>query len=168
MPDTFLYFAYGSNMLSRRLIARTPSAVAVGTGFVEATRLVFDKVSRDGSGKADIEVSPDLEDRVYGVLFRISIDEEGALDRAEGSGYRRGLFQVFMADETVAAHSYVATEKEPTRRPYHWYKELVVAGAVEHDLPSRYLEWLRNVSSQPDPNPARCAENQAMLATPFS
>jgi hypothetical protein len=44
MPETFLCFAYGSNMLTRRLAARTPSAVAVGTAYVEGYRLTFDKV----------------------------------------------------------------------------------------------------------------------------
>ena len=51
MPGTFLYFAYGSNMFVRRLVARTPSAVRIATAFVEGRRLVFDKVSTDGSGK---------------------------------------------------------------------------------------------------------------------
>jgi hypothetical protein len=59
VSDTFLYFAYGSNMLTRRLTlpARAPSAVCAGTGYVECHRLAFDKVSRDGSGKADIEAT---------------------------------------------------------------------------------------------------------------
>ena len=66
-----LYFAYGSNMLSRRLRApnRTPSAVAVGTGFVSGRRLTFDKVSTDGSAKCDIEVTTNPNDWAYGVLF---------------------------------------------------------------------------------------------------
>ena len=55
MPDTetFLYFAYGSNMFTRRLKERTPSVAVADTGFVEGHRLAFDKVSRDGSGKAN-------------------------------------------------------------------------------------------------------------------
>jgi hypothetical protein len=49
-----LIFAYGSNMLERRLTARTPSAIPVGTAYVEEYRLTFDKVSTDGSGKCEI------------------------------------------------------------------------------------------------------------------
>src|SRR5436309_10854406 len=90
MAGMFLYFAYGSNMLTRRLTARTPSAAAVGTGFVEGYRLSFDKVSSDGSGKCDIEPTSNPADRVYGVVFTIADAEAGALDDAEGldRGYR--------------------------------------------------------------------------------
>ena len=44
--ETFTHFAYGSNMLLRRLRAeeRAPSAVPIGTGFLEGRRLTFDKV----------------------------------------------------------------------------------------------------------------------------
>ncbi len=50
----FTYFAYGSNMSVRRLVARLPSASVVTTGFVTGYKLVFDKLSKkDGSGKCD-------------------------------------------------------------------------------------------------------------------
>lgn len=66
--EFFLYFAYGSNMLFRRLKARTPSARLVGVGHVLGYRLVFDKVSKDGSGKCDIERTGVNADMVYGAL----------------------------------------------------------------------------------------------------
>jgi gamma-glutamylcyclotransferase len=167
VSDTFLYFAYGSNMLTRRLTlpARAPSAVCAGTGYVECHRLAFDKVSRDGSGKADIEATGTTTDRVYGVLFRVAAAEESALDRAEGlgKGYRKGNIQVVTPAGAVPATTYIATDKEPACLPYHWYKAIVVAGAIEHGLPNAYIEWLRTVSSQPDPNATRRAENEASL-----
>ena len=49
MTNNFVYFAYGSNVLTRRLLKRTPSAVAIETGFVERHHLTFDKVGSDGS-----------------------------------------------------------------------------------------------------------------------
>ncbi len=48
-------------------------------------------------------------------------------------------------------------------RPYHWYKALVVAGAVEHNLPKNYVEWLRVFESTEDPDAYRRAENEALL-----
>jgi hypothetical protein len=68
MLDRFLYFGNGSNMLSLRLRKRTPSALVVGTGFVEGRRLVFGKVSSDGPGKCNIQPSNELADRVYAPL----------------------------------------------------------------------------------------------------
>src|SRR5260221_8132435 len=102
MTDTFLYFAYGSNMLTRRLTAhnRAPSAVATGTAFAEGYRLTFDKVSTDGSGKCDIEGTGDPTNRVYGVLFQIASADAARLDEAEGlgHGYRKGEIQVVTPD----------------------------------------------------------------------
>ena len=164
-----LYFAYGSNMLSRRLRAsnRTPSAVAVGTGFVSGRRLTFDKVSTDGSGKCDIEVTTNPNDRAYGVLFEIDIAEKPALDRAEGlgEGYREEPVEVVAASGICEAITYVATSKVPALRPYHWYKALVVAGAIEHGLPESYVEWLRTFDSQADPNVKRRAENESLFGS---
>jgi gamma-glutamylcyclotransferase len=144
---------------------RTPSAKAEGIGCVEGHRLVFDKVSSDGSGKADIEATDKMTDRVYGVLFRIDIGEEVSLDRAEGldKGYRKDTLRVVTQAGSVTAKTYIATKKEPACVPYHWYKALVVAGGVEHGLPSPYIEWLRTVVSQPDPKPERRAENEELL-----
>jgi hypothetical protein len=76
-PDRFLYFGYGSNMLTRRLAdpRRAPSARALGVGYVDKHRLTFDKISRgtrQNSGKCDMEATGRDADRVYGVLFSIS------------------------------------------------------------------------------------------------
>jgi gamma-glutamylcyclotransferase len=165
MPGTFLYFAYGSNMFARRLAARTPSAVRITTAFVEGRRLAFDKVSTDGSGKCDIEATGNPADRVYGVLFRIATAEERALDEAEGlgHGYRKDEIIVVTYEGTLAAAAYFATKKDPKRRPYDWYKAFVLQGATENALPAAYIDLIRAVPSQPDPDTARRARNQALL-----
>ena len=86
--ETFHYFAYGSNMLTRRLKApeRAPSAEFVDTGYIARRRLTFDKLSRDDSGKCDAEETGNESDRVYGVIFEISYKEKPDLDRVEGCG----------------------------------------------------------------------------------
>jgi hypothetical protein len=153
-------------MFTPRLTApcRAPSAIAEGTGFVAGRRLTFDKASRDGSGKCDIELG-NPTDRAYGVLFRIAVTEEVALDRAEGlgRGYRKERVEVITPRGPVTAIAYIAAEKEPARHPYNWYKAFVVAGAVEHGLPTPYVEWLRTFPSQPDPDAGRRSENEAVL-----
>ena len=165
--DTFHYFAYGSNMLTRRLKAedRAPSAVVAETGFIASRRLTFDKLSRDGSGKCDAEETGNETDRVYGVIFEIKCAHKPALDRAEGrgKGYKLKTVEVITKQRTVLAQTYIATRKERALRPYHWYKALVVAGAVEHDLPNCYVEWLRVFESKEDPHADRRAENEALL-----
>lgn len=157
MADTFLYFAYGSNMFTRRLTARTPSAVAVGAAFVEGRKLTFDKVSADGSGKCDIEETDNPADRVNGVLFRIASEEAASLDRAEGlgHGYRKGEIQAVTPEGPVTAVAYFATQKDSKRIPYDWYKAFVLQGAIEHRLPDAYIAALRAVPAQRDSNASR-------------
>jgi gamma-glutamylcyclotransferase (GGCT)/AIG2-like uncharacterized protein YtfP len=136
MADTFLYFAYGSNMLTRRLRKRTPSAVAVGTGFVEGHRLTFDKFSTDGSGKCNIVSTNDPGDRVYGVLFSIETCEVRDLDEAEGlgSGYQKSEVRVVSPAGAQMAVAYVADNTNLLLLPYDWYKDFVVRGAM-HSAP---------------------------------
>ena len=165
--DTFHYFAYGSNMLTRRLKApeRAPSTEFVDTGYVARRRLTFHKLSRDGSGKCDAEETENETDRVYGVIFEIKCSHKPALDKAEGrgNGYELETVEVIAKQSTVLAQTYIATRKERALRPYHWYKALVVAGAVEHNLPKNYVEWLRVFESTEDPDAYRRAENEALL-----
>ena len=112
--STFLYFAYGANMLSRRLTARAPSAVAIDIGFVEGRRFSFGKVSRDKSGKSH----PNLD-----------------IAEGLGIGYSETNIQVVTATGVYTAQTYVASFREDPLLPFQWYKASVVAGAVEHDLP---------------------------------
>lgn len=163
--QTFLYFAYGSNMLSRRLRERTPSALARGIGFVSRRRLTFDKVSSDGSGKCDAELTTDQRDRVEGVLFEIAMQEKSRLDDAEGPGrgYCEQTVSVATISGNVEALTYVATRKDPAILPYHWYKALAIAGAIEHTLSPMYVHRIGAVPSKLDPDPQRSIRNQALL-----
>lgn len=164
---TFPYFAYGSNMLTRRLAApnRAPSAVRTSIGYVEGRRLVFDKVSQDGSGKCDAQATQYETDRVYGVIFEIGNSDRARLDAAEGleKGYKDQTVEVITPAGTISARTYIAMKKDSALRPYHWYKALTIAGAVEHGLPMAYVEWLRTFDSIEDPKSDRRAENEALL-----
>jgi cation transport regulator ChaC len=169
--DRFLYFGYGSNMLTRRLAdpRRAPTARAVGIGYVEKHKLTFDKISRGtelNSGKCDMEATGNEGERVYGVLFSISTKDEAALDREEGldRGYRKDRrVKVITADGEKTAVAYIATEKDPALLPYHWYRDFVIEGALEHGLPDEYVTWLRAFRSQPDPDRGRREENERIL-----
>jgi hypothetical protein len=163
-----IYFAYGSNMLLRRLKDRCPSANPIGTGFVAQRRLTFHKVSRDKSGKCDIERTSNLTDRVYGVLFQIAASEKQQLDDAEGlhHGYEEETVTVVTSAGEVQAKTYFATAKDSARRPYQWYKDLVIAGAVENNLPQPHIDWLRAIESIADPDPDSCAANERFLSDP--
>ena len=167
-PD-FLYFAYGSNMSSRRLTApgRAPSATRVTVGYVPGRRLKFDKFStRDRSGKCDCEATDDPADRVYGVVYRIAMSERAALDEAEGlrRGYRDEILTVIAEDATHRALAYVATDKSPGLPVFDWYLEHVLRGATENGLPPDYVESLRRIPTVVDGDRGRAAKERAIYA----
>ena len=51
---TIPYFAFGSNMLLERIKKRVPSARVLGNATLGGYALRFNKLSKDGSGKANI------------------------------------------------------------------------------------------------------------------
>lgn len=165
MQMQFHYFAYGSNMLTRRLTRRCPSAIPAGVAYVEGKRLVFSKVSKDGSGKCHIESTGSNSDRVYGVVFSIDISDKAALDAAEGlgKGYREESIGVLLAGRSAVATAYIATVTNADLAPYDWYKALVLQGAIEHQLPADSIALIRNQPAKPDPDDARRLANEAVL-----
>lgn len=82
----YLYFAYGSNLDVDRMSIRCPLARPVRPYTLRDWRLVF-------RGVADI--IPDKGHQVRGGLYRITADDEAALDRYEGypSLYTKVWFQ---------------------------------------------------------------------------
>jgi len=164
----FLNFAYGSNMCSQRLQNRCPSASPVGVGALPGYKLTFHKSSTDGSGKCDIEPTGNPDDCIWGVVFSIEENERTALDQAEGLGYgyEAVSLTVQVAGKPITVHAYVAAAdaRNPSLAPYHWYKNFVVKGATEHNLPATYVEFLTSVPSIDDPNKARAAANAAICS----
>ena len=158
-------FAYGSNMLTSRIRERVPSATVVGTGRLRAHVIRWHKRSLDGSAKCDIENTGRGDDAVWGVLFELDAAEKSALDRAEGlgKGYVERPVNVVTDDGVVTAITYVATARDPTLKPYHWYKAFALAGAKEHNLPPEYIQKLEAVLSVPDRDSARAAQNERLL-----
>lgn len=144
-------------MSSRRLTAprRTPLATRVSVGYVPGRRLSFDKFSmRDRSGKCDCEATGNPQDRVYGVVYQIAAFERAALDEAEGlhHGYRDEILTVIAGEVTYWALAYVATSKRQGLPVFDWYLEHVLAGAVENELPSGYVDALRQIHTDVDEN----------------
>ena len=153
-----LYFSYGSNMSTPRLVERVPSARAVAVARLQNHRLKFHKKGKDGSGKGDIECTADEKDVVYGVVFEIATSEKTQLDKHEGlhNGYEDKSVSVFSQDgkEQIAV-TYYATNIDPDLKPYEWYKEHVIRGAREHGLPADYINIILDIEAMPDPDRAR-------------
>ncbi|MCZ2076306.1 MAG: gamma-glutamylcyclotransferase [Bryobacteraceae bacterium] len=141
-------FAYGSNMCSGRF--RDYGVAPEGDGSAAVLidyRLVFNKKSRDGSGKANIE--PHRDSEVWGVLYTVPDADLATLDYGEGLGYHRKRLEVHPNDNRcLGVWAYVASRPsdDPLLRPYTWYKRFLVEGAKEHALPHEYISALERLA----------------------
>ena len=146
---TYLYFAYGSNMSSERLRARTPSAISLGRARLPGYALRWHKLGRDGSGKCDIEPSDAPGTAVWGVLYEIDSAERDGLDEVEGLGigYEEHTVRVETDSAVREAVTYKARPDkiDPALRPLQWYKAHVLRGATEHGLPEKYVRRIARV-----------------------
>ena len=167
------YFAYGSNLLTRRLTdpLRAPSAVARGIATVSGCVMRFDKIGTDGSGKCTLIGTGDDADVVYGVLYEFAAADLAGLDREEGvhlGGYARCPVRVrFPGGGAAEAITYIAGDRylDAACLPFDWYRDVVVAGAIEHGLPPAYIRELERTPAAPDPDAARAAWARKLLAS---
>ncbi|WCK66825.1 gamma-glutamylcyclotransferase family protein [Agrobacterium tumefaciens] len=168
-PEPTVYFAYGYNMSTARLKERLPSSKPIGIATLAGHALRFHKRSQDGSGKCNAFETADSDDTVVGVLFSFDPSERAALDKAEGvgSGYEHAVVTVINDKgrrRKVLTYKATSDYVDDSLKPYDWYKEFVLAGALEHGLPARYVD--ERISSQPaieDPNVKRSEKQRAVL-----
>lgn len=160
------YFSYGSNMSSRRLLSRTPSASLIDTGLIRAHRLLFHKISHvDGSAKCDAFHTGNDKDIVYGVLFSLASEEKPLLDKIEGLGIGYEIKKVLVETGNgtiIEAFSYYATHIDKELKPYSWYKQHVLHGAYEHGLPSHYISKIERIETIVDTNRGRHEQELAI------
>ncbi len=159
------YFAYGSNMSLNRLRQRVPSAVSLGTFSLFDHELRFHKHGRDDSGKCDAYYTGETSNVVIGVLYKIAETEKAVLDRAEGLGHGYDEKKVFVSDiqgNVEMAVTYYATNINESLLPYTWYKEHVLIGAVEANLPDEYMAVIHAIRAVQDHDIEREAEQRAI------
>jgi len=159
------YFAFGSNMLSARLTARTDSARPLGLVRLQGWQLAFHKRGADDSGKCDIQPGADHEE-VLGVVFEMDADQLPILDRFEGAGYERTGIDVPYDGTRLHCAVYRATDDyiEPALRPFDWYHRLVIAGLLEHGAEPAYIDRVRRTPWIDDPEQQRPARQLALAA----
>jgi len=148
-----LYFSYGSNMSMQRLSTRITGFSNLGIATLCRHDLRFHKVSKNnGGGKCDIFKTNDPKHFVLGVVYRIDPIEKPELDRFEGlgSGYEEKQVSIEMNGKIISAFTYYATNIKPELKPLNWYKEHVVRGARENELPEEYIQQIEIVESFED------------------
>lgn len=144
----FVYFAYGSNMLTERLVARCPSAEPIGKAEARGFFVSYCLGSPDASAKAGLRVATGKT--AWGVLFSLKLSERAVLDGFEGAPvlYAQAEIPVYPVglSAPVLAITYLpqAAHIVPDRLPYAWYRALCVGGAQQHHLPQTAISRLAN------------------------
>ena len=151
------YFAYGSNLCVRRLEARGADPSKPRVAVLNDHGLRFNKVSQDGSMKANIV--PAAGSGVWGVVFQISDHRLDGLRAAEGwpHHYTEEAVQVGIGGQLEEVTTYVAAlgMTRECGMPYGWYLDHIRNGARAFGFPAAYLAGLDAIDSMADPNPER-------------
>lgn len=156
-------FAYGSNMCSGRFRDYNIHPEGAGrSAFLAGYRLLFNKPSRDNSGKANVEKYEGSG--VWGVRYFIPDTDLDVLDEGE-VGYHRVQLPVTTPDgEQDEAWVYLAScpSDDVQLRPYTWYKRFLVEGAREHSLPADYIAMLESIDAMQDADQRRDRRNRTL------
>ncbi|KAA0190218.1 hypothetical protein HAZT_HAZT003784 [Hyalella azteca] len=122
MPDSFLYFAFGSNLLTERIHINNPSATFVDVARLDGYKLEFNHFCKRWKG-ASATVNPinfdksdarneteglagrndSAMDHVWGVLWRLNQSDMPHLDEQEGvqldsAGEHVGVYKPLLVD----------------------------------------------------------------------
>jgi gamma-glutamylcyclotransferase len=147
--STFLYFAYGSNLLSSRIHIQNPTAIFHAVARLDDYRLDFDYSSVTWHGAA-ATITESMNEHVWGVVWLIRLSELANLDNQEGVS--NGIYKRIQVNVTtlegkqLCCESYYMLRRgSPDRRPSPHYLEVILRGAVQHGLPDSYIEGLRKI-----------------------
>jgi phage replication-related protein YjqB (UPF0714/DUF867 family)/gamma-glutamylcyclotransferase (GGCT)/AIG2-like uncharacterized protein YtfP len=153
------YFAYGSNLSVQQMAARCPDAVEPR----RATLADHDWLINE-RGVATIE--PLAGSEVHGVLWHVSESDLATLDSAEGVPvrYRRDRLTVHTDDGPSEAWVYIDHRVDPGP-PRPGYLERIIDGARQHDLPHRWIDFLRrwDPAQWPQPVPSSTSSGPQSL-----
>uniref|UniRef100_A0A8C4R481 gamma-glutamylcyclotransferase n=1 Tax=Eptatretus burgeri TaxID=7764 RepID=A0A8C4R481_EPTBU len=152
--NTFLYFAFGSNLLRERLQMTCPSAYKVAIGRIKDYCLGFSSFSGTrnqwNGGTATILSSAGVE--VWGVVWCISNNEEECLNIQEG--VHKGQYSMVEVaveldkSEPTILHckSFKMNHFEPSY-PSPQYAKVLLLGAERNALPPHYLHTLQSIKT---------------------
>ncbi|WP_339735735.1 gamma-glutamylcyclotransferase family protein [uncultured Gimesia sp.] len=170
MAELMNYFAYGSNLHPARLESRIGACQIAGVAQLERAALCFHKVGLDRSGKCDIVFRETDATGVWGVVYQISAAQKTILDQHEslGEGYQILKTRVVTRQNQIfPVYTYQAMSDyiDQSMKPFDWYHDLVLQGALFHGFPLDYLAQLQGVAMIQEHNPHRASKHQRLLET---
>lgn len=155
------YFAYGSNMQTatfcgRRGIEFQRAVAARAPGW----RLVLDKPPLLPIGESYANIVADPGSEVLGVAYEVSVAALQAIDLSEGvliGNYERRSIPVVPLRSGKGpreAFTLTSERRDTALCPSTRYMALLIDGAIEHELPTEYVEYLRGIRAREESHAA--------------
>ena len=147
-------FAYGSNMNNEQVLARCTKPKGVAVAKLADHQLAFFGYSVVWDGGEE-SVIPVAGQDVWGVIYELTPSDKDKLDdcqdaRFDGTGdYFHSPAKV--SDQERKVYSVLLYKKAKLgtpQQPSQEYLNFIVQGAVDHQLPSDYVEQLRGIESK--------------------
>uniref|UniRef100_A0A7E4WBK5 gamma-glutamylcyclotransferase n=1 Tax=Panagrellus redivivus TaxID=6233 RepID=A0A7E4WBK5_PANRE len=152
VEDFFWYFAFGSNLLRERIQVQIKGAEFEAVGRLVGYELAFfDYGQRWRGAPASIEQKDDSD--VWGCVWRVPNSFAAELDKQE-AGYHRLNVSIDIPSQTdefgnirsVLCRTYQLSNPDRIRQsPSPHYKHVIVSGAIEHELPQKYIDSLKAI-----------------------
>ncbi|XP_018404373.1 PREDICTED: gamma-glutamylcyclotransferase-like isoform X2 [Cyphomyrmex costatus] len=158
MANTFLYFAYGSNLLAKRIHLHNPTAIMKDIGYIKNFRLDFHRYSNRWHGTSATIVETE-NSVVWGVVWELDKCNLATLDCQEG--IQNNIYHAMSVNvETPDGRTlncrvyqqcnnpkeYIKPEEFPKdKRPSPLYLGTILKGAEENNLPTDYIKFLKTI-----------------------
>jgi hypothetical protein len=153
-----LCFAFGADLDRDVRSARIPEHRVVGLAALRDHQLSFPRFSQEwGGGVASIQTHHG--DTLWGIVYDVSEAALAELDRTEGfrgagDAHNVAERQVLLVELTrpddgsvprrLRVYAYLPRTSNPSP-PSERYRDALVQGAVQHDLPEEYVARLRAI-----------------------
>ncbi|XP_012225596.1 gamma-glutamylcyclotransferase-like isoform X2 [Linepithema humile] len=151
MSNTFLYFAYGSNLLTKRIRLSNSTAIMKDIGFIK-------RYSKRWCGPSATIVETE-NFTVWGVIWELDNCNLTTLDCQEGvqdNLYHAMFVNVETPNGTILkcrVYQQCSNPKEyikpidfpMNKRPSPLYLNMILKGAEEHNLPTDYIKFLKTI-----------------------
>ncbi|ESO09758.1 hypothetical protein HELRODRAFT_186293 [Helobdella robusta] len=152
MGKKFYYFAFGSNLLRQRMELNKYSYLKFSTiAKLNDFKLDFGWNSKTWNG-AVATIIPCCGSHVWGVVWTMDVDDINILNEQEGVS--SGVYEPFSVDvatpndEIIQCRSYrLLKEKLESDKPSKSYLDVIIKGALQHNLPRDYVQWLKHRES---------------------
>lgn len=142
------YFAYGSNILLKRIVSRVGEVTKIGTFTLPAWKMAFNCGYRD-CAFANVRYTGNQQDRVVGVLYELDPNQIYILDHYENAP-RNYYKEYFTLESGALAFMYLSTrwfqlsnngEKEGL--PDLPYVNILLDGYIENGFHQQYNSLLQ-------------------------